>query len=65
MDKLEMIEEYNKDGVCVKRTINGYELPADTEPSIQIFNRCSSIAQKFYMTPKEAQEKFNLSIKEN
>jgi len=63
-EKLEMFEEYNKDGVCIKRTINGHELPADTEPSIQIFNGCSSITQKFYMTPEEAKERFtNLTPK--
>lgn len=59
MNKLEMFEEYNKDGVCIRRTINGYELPPDTEPSIQIFKECSSMTQKFYMTEEEAKERFN------
>jgi hypothetical protein len=51
----EMILEYNKDGVCIKRTINGYELPPDTEPTIQILKNCYSITRKFYLTEKESE----------
>jgi hypothetical protein len=58
MEKLEMIEEYNKDGICVKRTINGYDLQSDTEPSIQIFKACSSISRKFFLTPEEVKERY-------
>lgn len=61
MDKLEMVEKYNKDGVCISRTINGFELPTDTEPSVQIFKNLESVTQNFYMTPREAQERFNYS----
>ena len=57
-DALEMIEEYNPEGVCIKRTINGYDLPPDTEPSIAIFKNLSSVTQKFYMTPEEAKHRF-------
>lgn len=55
---LEMVEEYNPEGVCIKRTINGYELPPDTEPSVVIFKELSSVTQKFYMTPEEAKHRF-------
>lgn len=55
---LEMIEEYNKDGICIKRTVNGFELPADTEPSVQIFKNLHSVSQEFYMTKEEFNNKY-------
>lgn len=56
--KIEIVEEYNQEGVCVRRTANGIELPADTEPSAVIFMDVSSLTQKFYMTPEEAKHRF-------
>lgn len=56
---LELVEEYNPQGICIKRTINGFELPPDKEPSIAIFKDFSSLTQKFYMTEQEAKERFN------
>jgi len=57
-ETLEMIEEYNSNGVCVKRTINGFDLPPDKEPSVVIFRNLKSITQKFYMTKEEARQRF-------
>lgn len=59
MDKpYELVEEYNREGVCVKRTINGYELPPDVLPSVQIFVDRTSLTHKFYMTPEETKHKY-------
>lgn len=37
-DKVIIEEVYNQQGICIKRTANGKELPADTEPSIVILD---------------------------
>lgn len=58
METVELIEEYDSNGVCVKRSINGHELPADTEPSIQIFKNVSSVTQKFYLTKEEVKQRW-------
>ena len=55
MNTLDLIEEYNQEGVCIKRTINGFDLPSDTEPSIQIFRNLNSITTKKYMSKEEAE----------
>lgn len=60
MEMVELFEEYNEKGVCVKRTINGIEIPADTEPSIEILMNCRSITHKRFMTPKEAKELYHI-----
>lgn len=62
IDKLELLEEYNLKGVCIKRTINGVDLPADKDPSIAIFKNVSSITQKFYLTPEEAKNRYGIII---
>ncbi len=64
-DYLQIVEEYNKDGICIKRTINGYKLPADKEPSIQIWKNCSSITQKFYMSKEDVKNKYPEEFKLN
>ena len=56
-EKLELVEEYNQQGVCVRRTINGHELPADKEPSVVIFKNVESISQKFYSTTEETKQR--------
>lgn len=60
---LEIIEEYNQDGICIKRTINCLELPPDKEPSIKIFvDLCTgTITQKFYMSKNQVKNKFGKS----
>lgn len=50
---LELYEEYNQDGVCVKRTVNGIALSADIEPSVQILKECAWLTQKKFMTREE------------
>jgi len=57
-ERIELLEEYNPEGICVKRTINGFELPTDKEPSVAIFKNISSITQKFYLTREEAEHKY-------
>jgi hypothetical protein len=52
-DKLEMIETYNQQGVCIKRTINGYDLPPDKEPSVQIIKNLESVTRNTFMTKEE------------
>ena len=59
---LELYEEYNQAGVCVKRTINGIDLPADTEPSVQIFKECTSLTQKKYMTKEEVKHIYGMNF---
>lgn len=59
METLDLIEEYNPEGVCIRRTINGYELPSDTEPSIQIFRQLNSVTTKKYLTKEEAKHIYN------
>ena len=58
MKLLELKEEYNKEGICVRRTINGYELPPDKQPSVIILKNLTSVSQKFYLTEKEAEVRF-------
>ena len=60
--KLEMIEKYNEKGVCIERSINGYKLEPDTEPSIQIFKNISSIEQHFFLTPEQARQTYNYKL---
>jgi len=57
--QLEMLEEYNPQGVCIKRSINGYSLPADKTPSVVIFKNVKSLTQKFYLTKEEAKLRYN------
>lgn len=60
-EKVEITEYFDKNGVCIKRVANGVELSADTEPSVFFMEDVKCAYQKFYMTPKEAQERFNYS----
>lgn len=61
MEKLELLEEFNKQGVCVRRTLNGHELSPDTEPSAIIFANVQSITQKFFLSPEEAKHKYGFA----
>ena len=61
---LELYEEYNQDGVCIRRTINGIDLPADTEPSIQILVNCTALTQKKYMTKEEVRHIYGKELLE-
>lgn len=58
MEIYELYEEYNRDGVCTKRTINGFELPHDTEPSVQILTNVDCISQKRYLTKEEVKQRY-------
>ena len=58
LELVELVEKYNPQGVCIRRTINGYDLPADKEPSIVIIKNVSSITKKFFMTKKEAENRY-------
>lgn len=54
MQKVEITETYNKDGVCVKRTANGVELEPDTQPSVVFLNKdFIEITRKTLMTEEE------------
>lgn len=49
-------ETYNDKGVCIKRTANGKELPADTEPSVVFLDKdFVTVSRRIFMT----QEEFN------
>jgi len=61
--KMVMTEKYNKDGVCIERSVNGYPLPPDTEPSVQIFTNCEWLEQKTYMTPEEVKNRYGVTLK--
>lgn len=56
---LELVEEFNEKGVCIRRTINGCELPPDTEPSVVIFKNLKNVVQKKYMTPEEVKNRYS------
>ena len=60
---LELVEEYNQLGICIKRSINGVNLPSDTKPSVVILKNITSITQKFYLTQEEAKEKYGYNQK--
>ena len=64
-DKIELLEEYNEKGICVKRTINGFELPADKEPSVVFFGDVKTLTQKSYLTKEEAKERYRLTSLNN
>jgi len=61
MERLELLEEFNKKGVCVRRTLNGHELSPDTEPSAVIFRNVTNLTQKFFLTPQEAQHRYGFA----
>ncbi len=59
-ERVNITEYYDKNGVCVKRTANGIDLPADTEPSVQFFMQdVVYVNQKMYMTKEEFKNRFN------
>lgn len=62
MDRLEMTEEYNEKGICVKRSINGHELPADTEPSVVILKNLTSVNQKMLLTKEEVKNIYGVVL---
>ena len=55
-DAIELLEEYNEKGVCIKKTINGFEFPPDKEPSAVLLRNVKTLTQKFYLTKEEAKE---------
>lgn len=60
-DKVILEETYNTQGVCIKRTANGKELPSDTKPSILILE---DYGQKWFKQRKVlSTEEYNNLIK--
>jgi hypothetical protein len=52
-------EYYTKDGICRKRTANGVDLPADTEPSVQfLIQDIKWVEQKMWLTKEEFKNRF-------
>lgn len=60
MEQVQITEYYDKNGICVKRTANGIDLPADTEPSVQfLMQEVASVTQKSYMSKEEFNNRFS------
>jgi len=60
-------EEYNKEGVCVKRAINGVSIPHDEHPTAEFLGEdikyATSIQMKRYMTPLKANKIYGYKLK--
>ena len=58
-DLVTITEYFNKDGVCIKRTANGVDLPSDTEPSVKFFMQdVENVSQKMWITKQEFKNRF-------
>ncbi len=56
-----IIEYYDEKGICRKRTANGIDLPADTEPSMAYFTQdIAWVEEKLWMTQEEFKHRFPL-----
>ena len=61
---IELIEYYDKNGICTERTANGIDLPPDTEPSIVILKddvnwaKVNRVKQKTLITMEEFEKRF-------
>jgi hypothetical protein len=65
-DTIELFEEFDNDGVCIKRTANGIELPTDIEPSMYIdLEKISSVSQKFFMTKAHFEQRYGKELLTN
>ena len=59
-----IVEYYDKNGVCRKRTANGVDLPADTEPSVVfLMQDCAWAIQKTRMTREDVKNRYPLMEK--
>jgi hypothetical protein len=58
MEKINIVEYFNKEGVCIKRTTNGIDLPADTEPSVFFMEDVKWAEQRTTMTKEEFNNRF-------
>jgi len=65
---VELSEEYNKEGVCVKRSINGQDIPHDKHPSVVFMGEdiksANCIKTKKYMTPMQANKVYGYKLKD-
>lgn len=59
---IDLFEEYNQEGVVVRRTLNGIEVSPDKEPSVVIFRNCRSVTTKKFMTPKEVESIWEIEL---
>jgi len=65
---VELSEEYNKEGVCVKRAINGVSVPHDEHPSVLFVGKdiksATCIKTQKYMTPMQANKVYGYKLKD-
>jgi len=52
---VELTEEYNKEGVCVKREIGGVSIPNDEHPSVEFFGEDIKYATSIQTTNSSLQ----------
>lgn len=66
MENVTIIEYYDKDGICRKRTANGIDLLSDTEPSVKfIMQDIAWVEQKRTMPIQEFDERYSLKNRQH
>ena len=65
---VELTEEYNKEGVCVKREIGGVSIPNDEHPSVEFLGEdikyATSIQTTKFLTPAVANKVYGYKIQD-